>query len=427
MKTGNPGANLWARLNKKRRIGASALAVASVALLASACGSTGTSGNASGKTSKQPITIGISVSLSGDFSGDGHSIEQGYKLWANYINSHGGLLNGRPVKLEFMNDASSTSQVATNYQTLINTKKVNLVFGPFSTLLTLPAAQVASRYGYAFPEPAGGGPSIFQAKLHNLVFVQPAPIVDNLVSFADWVASLPKSERPKTAAYATEDDPFTQPQLPVAEKILQKAGVRTVYYKVYPAETTDYTPIAAGVINSKAEMVVLGTQLPDATAFVQDFEQQHYSPKVLIETAGPDQGSQYAKAVGPQNTQGIFVPMGWTPDAKTYQNKLFVNQFLKAYGGTVGGINADAAEAWSVGQVVYEAVQKTHSINNATLIKAMHSMQFNTVQGPMKFDNVGEPNGQIFLAQWQNGKAIPVYPSKFAVANPIYPKPNWHS
>lgn len=412
------------RLNRKGRIGASALALASVALLASACGNTSST---TGSTAKTPITIGISVSLSGDFSGDGKATEGGYKLWANYVNAHGGLLDGRPVKLIFKNDASSTSQVATNYQALINSNKVNLVFGPFSSLLTTPAAQVANRYGYAFPEPAGGAPSVFQAKLPNLVFVQPAPIVDNLVSFAHWIVSLPKSERPTTAAYATEDDPFTQPQLPVAKAILQKAGIKTVYYKVYPAETTDYSPIASGVINSKAQLVILGTQLPDAVAFVQQFEQQHYSPKALVETAGPDQGSQYAKAVGAANTQGIFVPMGWTPDAKTYQNSIFVKQYLKTYGGTAGGISGDAAEAWSVGQVVQQAVQHNHSINNAKLIKALHSMQFNTVQGPMKFNKLGEPNGSIFLAQWQNGKAIPVYPAQFSVAKPIYPKPNWHS
>ncbi|WDL97577.1 amino acid ABC transporter substrate-binding protein [Alicyclobacillus sp. ALC3] len=419
----------WRKLGKKSRM---SMAVAAVAtgMLVTACGNSagggGGTGNATGSASKAPIKIGISVSLSGDFSGDGQSIEAGYKLWANYVNRHGGLL-GRQVKLIFLNDASSTTQVVTNYQTLINVDHVNLVFGPFSSLLTTPAATIANRYGYAFPEPAGGGPAVFQAKLPNLVFVQPAPVVDNLVSFAHWILSLPPSERPKTAAYATENDPFTQPQLQVAQQILQKGGVKTVYFRVYPAETTDYSPIADGVINSKAQVVLLGTQLPDAIAFVQQFEQQHYSPKALVETAGPDQGSQFSKAVGLKNTQGIMVPAGWWYGAKTDGNQTFIQDYLKTYGGTAGGINSDAAEAWSVGQVVQQAVEHTHSINNKTLIQALHSMTFDTIQGPLKFNSVGEPNGQSFLVQWQNGTAVPVYPSSIATASPLYPKPKWFS
>ena len=38
---------------------------------------------------------------------------------------------------------------------------IALVFGPFSTLLTLPAGVGAARYGYAFVEGAGGGPAVF--------------------------------------------------------------------------------------------------------------------------------------------------------------------------------------------------------------------------------------------------------------------------
>lgn len=413
----------WGKMSKKGRVATAALVLAT-GLAVTACGNAAAPQGGGG--TKAPIKIGISVSLSGDFSGDGKSVEAGYKLWANYVNQHGGLL-GRPVQLKFLNDASSTTQVVTNYQTLINVDHVNLVFGPFSSLLTTPAATIANRYGYAFPEPAGGGPSVFQAQLPNLAFVQPAPLADNLKSFTNWILSLPKSQRPTTAAYATSNDPFTQPQLENAKKTLQAAGIKTVYFHVYPAETTDYSPIADGIINSKAQVVLLGTQLSDGVAFIQQFEQQHFSPQALVETSGPDQGSQFSKAIGAKNTQGIMVPAGWWYGAKTDGNQTFINDYLKTYGGTVGGINADAAEAWSVGQVVQQAVEHTHSINNKTIIAALHSMTFDTIQGPMKFNSIGEPNGQTFLVQWQNGKAVPVYPSKYATASPLYPKPNWKS
>ena len=68
--------------------------------------------------SSNPIKIGISLSLSGDFSADGQGFQQGYQRWADTVNTNGGLL-GREVVLDIVSDASSPDQVQTNYQKLI--------------------------------------------------------------------------------------------------------------------------------------------------------------------------------------------------------------------------------------------------------------------------------------------------------------------
>ena len=391
------------------------------ALSLAACGSSSPSSSGSPQAGT-PITIGVSVSLTGDFSGDGKALVQGYDLWAQDENAKGGLL-GHHVTMKYVDDASSTTQVVTNYQNLITQDKVALVFGPFSSLLTIPASTVTDRFGYAFPEPAGGGPSVFNRGIHSLFFVQPAPVEDNLVSFTQWVLSLPAAQRPATAAYSTEDDPFTQPQVDKARALLEAGGVRTVSYKVYPAETTDFTPLAQQVISANADGVILGTQEPDAVAFIKAFQQQHYNPKALVETAGPDQGSDFATKVGTANTEGVMVPAGWWSSAKTPFNATFVSEFIAKYGGTPGDIPSDAPEAYSVGEVVDQAAQKAHSIANSALIAALHSGTFQTVQGPMAFDSLGRPNGASFLVQWQNGLTVPVYPPSAAVAQPEYPKP----
>src|SRR6202049_2008280 len=133
--------------------------VAGFALVLSACGSSTANTTASPQA---PITIGVSVSLSGDFSADGKALEQGYDLWAQDVNKKGGLL-GHQVTMKYVDDASSTQQVVTNYQTMISSDTVALVFGPYSSLLTIPSSAVVDRLGYAFPEPAGGGPAVFAA------------------------------------------------------------------------------------------------------------------------------------------------------------------------------------------------------------------------------------------------------------------------
>jgi branched-chain amino acid transport system substrate-binding protein len=400
---------------------AGTLSVSVVSL--SACGSGGSGGNSTQQVGT-PITIGVSVSLTGDFSGDGKALVQGYDLWAQDENAKGGLL-GHHVTMKYVDDASSTQQVVTNYQNLISQDHVALVFGPFSSLLTIPASTVTDRLGYAFAEPAGGGPSVFNRGLHSLFFVQPAAVADNLVSFTQWVLSLPASQRPATAAYATSDDPFTQPQVDRARALLEAGGVTTATSKVYPAETTDWNPIAQQIINANADIVVLGTQEPDGIAYIKAFQQQHYNPKALIETGGPDQGKDFSDKVGATNTAGVLVPAGWWSSAKTTGNTKFVSGFIAKYGGGPADISQDAAEAYSVGQVVDQAATKANSIANSALISAMHSDTFQTIQGPMAFDSAGRPNGATFLVQWQNSATVPVYPATTAVAPPEYPKPTF--
>src|SRR5215472_754260 len=58
-----------------------------------------------------PITIGASLSLTGDFSGDGPAMQQGYQLWADTVNNNGGLL-GRPVQLVIIDDKSNPDLAA---------------------------------------------------------------------------------------------------------------------------------------------------------------------------------------------------------------------------------------------------------------------------------------------------------------------------
>ncbi len=399
-----------------------ALLLTLVALSACGGGSTGTTT----QTNNTPIKIGISVSLSGDFSADGKAEEQGYQLWADTINKSGGLL-GRQVKLDFLSDASSTTQVATNYQKFITVDHDDLVLGPYSTLLTKPASVVAARYGYAFIEGSGGGPSVFTRGLNNIFDVSP-PIVFHMNSYVQYILSLPPSERPTTAAYATEDDPFTQPMIDEAKSLLEAGGIKTASYQVYPAETTDFTPIAQKIVSSNAQMVVLGSMLPDMIAYVQAFKQQHFNPKTIVASAGPDQGAQFTGPIGGANVaEGICFPNAWDPSINTYQNAQMVQDYLAKYGGTAQDISADTAEAYSVGQVLTQVVNKIHSIDNSAIIKELHSGDtFQSVQGNVKFNAQGENvDGTAFVFQWQKGSVVLVYPAAQATASPEFPKPNW--
>jgi branched-chain amino acid transport system substrate-binding protein len=422
----------------KNGLALSAVAILSAGILAacssSSTSSTSTSGTSSSPSTKAPIVIGASLSLTGDFSADGQAFERGYKLWAKDVNASGGLL-GRQVTLKILNDNSSPTQVQTNYQTLFASDHVSLAFGPFSSLLTTPSASVAARYGYALVEGAGGAPSVFASpanqSAHN-VFDVSLPIEDELIPFVNWIASLPASQRPKTAAYPMADDPFADPPVQLAQQKLQALGVKTVYSKIFPAENASYKPAADQVAGTGAQAVLLGsTDVPTVAAFMQAFQQQHYNPKMFICAAGPDQGSAFTSAVGKGNATGMMVPNGWYPDYANPDSQKMVQAYVAQYGGSPSDINADVAEGYAVGQVMAQAVTATKGTDNAKIISYLHSgMTLSSVQGPVKFDSLGRNSAAAaFVFQWQKDTTYKqVLPAGTAGSVPIInPKPNWTS
>ena len=405
------------------------LAVGTTALLATAAlAACGGSGSSSSTSSKKPILIGTSLSLTGDFSADGQAFERGYKLWASDVNKAGGI-DGRKVQLVILNDNSSPTQVDTNYTDLITVKHVDLTFGPFSSLLTAPAAEVAHRYGFAFVEGAGGSPLVFSEKLPN-VFDVALPVANALDPLVNWLKSQPAGQRPASAAYPIVNDPFTMLQVQRAQGLLQQAGISTSYSKIFPAEVPDYLPTANLVAGKKPQMVILGSvDVPTVASFVHAFEQQHYSPKLLIATSGPDQGAAFLSAVGGATVaNGIMVPNLWYPGYADPTSQAMVSEYVAKYGGSASGVNADVAEAYSVGQITADAVKATGGTTGSKIIAYLHSGRtFASVEGPVKFDSLGENVKAIaFVFQWQNGKFVQVLPTTASGSVPIlYPKPNW--
>ena len=402
---------------------------ASAAIALAACSSSPSSPSSGGSATKSPIVIGTSLSQTGDFSVDGQAFERGYDLWVQNINKSGGLL-GHKVTLKVLNDNSDPATVATNYSQLINVDHAAFVFGPFSTLLTASSAPVAARAHYAFIEGAGGGPLVFGLKLPNLFAVSPV-VANQLIPFAQWVASLPSSERPKTAAYPMVSDPFAVPMVQNAQKILQNAGIKTVYSKVFPAENPAYKAGADQMAALKPNMVVIGSpDVPGVQAIMQALQTQHFTPKILAASAGPDQGAAFLSAVGgSKNATGTMVPNGWYPGLPNALSQQFVKDYNAKYGGTPADINADAAEAYSVGETLAAAVNATKSLSNAKVISYLHSgVTVQTVQGPAKFNAVGENIvATHFIFQWQHGgKFVQVLPKGAKGSVPIVnPKPPW--
>jgi branched-chain amino acid transport system substrate-binding protein len=373
-----------------------------------------------------PIKIGISLPLTGNFSEPGTAAMRGYKIWQQIVNKHGGLL-GRKVQLIIRDDASNQNTIVADYTRLITEDKVDLLLGTFSSLLNLPASAVAERFKMVYVEPAGGSPAMFSRGFKYLFFAQQATAPHQGDLFSGWVKSIPASKRPKTAAYPTQDDPFTKPVIAGIQAKLEKAGIKTVYSKVYAPDTTDFDTIAAGIKASGADLVAEGAVFDDGVGIIRSFKKLGYNPRILFETSAPSESQLFSKAIGVKNTEGIFYAVSWSPKAKGAKyprNQEFLAAYKKAYAGKIPA--EDAADAFAAAQVLETAVRKVGRIDQDRIRDYLHGHPVRTILGPLSWDEKGAPRQAFLLAQWQRGASQIVLPKVIATSKKIvFPKPGW--
>jgi branched-chain amino acid transport system substrate-binding protein len=390
------------------------------ALILSGCGGDGDGG---GDSADDPINIGISLPLTGDFSEPGAGVQRGYEAWAAIVNEQGGLL-GREVELTILDDQSDADRVVSDYEQLIAQDGVDLVFGPFSTRLVVPAGRVAQEYGMLFVEPAGAAPEVFEQGFENLFYAAPAVANDHYNHLADYLLGLPDGERPETAAYAAMDDPFAQGTAYGLKEKLEAGGIETVADEVYPPDTTDFGSIAAKIADSDADILVGGSQYQDGVNLIVALQQLDYQPQLAAFSTAPT-NPEFAQAVGEQ-TEGIVSPTGYTQEAPFPSNVEFVEKYTAQFGSPP---EEDEANAYTTGQVVAAAVEAVGCAEQGEcqqeLVDWLRGNEVETVVGPLSWDAQGRPQGAHMIQQWVGGDIRIVLPEEVQEAEFIYPKPDW--
>ncbi len=392
----------------------------SAAVTSSTAGPTSSATTATTAGEVKPIKIGTSLPLTGARSVPGNAAKMGYEVWVDMVNEKGGLL-GRPIELIVKDDASDQNIIVADYNALISQDKVDLLLGTFSSLLVLPSSAVAEKNNMVYITPAGASPQIYERGFKKIFMSQQALAPDAGKVWANWIASLPEDQRPKTAAYPTIDDPFTAPVVEGIEKILSAAGIKTVYAEKYPEGTTDFDSIVNAIVAAKPDLIAHGAVFEDGVSLVRGLLKAGYAPTFLFQTTAPTQGDQYAEGIGLENTEGIFFHMSWAPEAATPLNSEFVARF-KAKFGEQETISEDSADAFAAGQVLAAAVEAVGSLDQDAIADWLHNNEVQTILGVLSWDEAGRPQGEMMIGQWQSGGVEIVLPQDLASTDKIVMK-----
>src|SRR2546426_12730051 len=146
------------------------VAIVGLAIALTACGTSPTSQAALPSGS---IVIGVSQALTGDKADPGTAINQGYAVWAKQVNDAGGLL-GHKVELKVYDNQSLADTAVSQYERLVTVDKLNLVFAPFSSALTIPTSVLPDNDNISSFEGASGAPNDNRRILVIIFILQPS-------------------------------------------------------------------------------------------------------------------------------------------------------------------------------------------------------------------------------------------------------------
>jgi branched-chain amino acid transport system substrate-binding protein len=358
-----------------------------------------------------PIVIGTTISETGPLAVDGSYQIKGIELAVADANAAGGWL-GRKIDLKHYDDKSSPGVAVRLFERLITNDKVDLLIGPYSSLVTVGIAPLINKYKMVAIEPGSSVPSIFVAG-NKWNFQGTA----SSLRYLDAVLPAAKEQGAKTVALLGLESAFTLACYHAREAQAHQLGMKVVYQTTYSLPQPDFSSIALAIKHAHPDVVVGCTYYPDAVGITRSLHQQGFAPKYLAETVGPVE-APYLKALGPLANR-VLTNTGWWRNFKTPGNAGFIERYKAMFHQDA---DYHAAAGYAAVQVLGAAVQGTGSLDQQKIRAWLLTHEVPTVQGTFKVNADGLALGFVQdLLQIQNGALKLVYPAADAEAKMLVP------
>ena len=384
------------------------------------------------------IVIGHPACLSGKYAKAGEQALGGIRACVDWVNKvHGGVnLGGTKVPLEYIyyDSESKKESVTSLIERLVTSEKVDCVFAPYSSGLTLSGAPVAEKYGMLYMDHGGASNKIFRQGFEYIVQTI-GPATSYHMGTLDMIkATDPKA---KKVALAYEDSEFARMVMEGAEKHAKKLGFKVVFSRTYPKGVTDLTPLLSALKATKPDFVIGGGHFEDGQLFNRQMADLDIDTNALSLIAAATLPAFY-KALTSM-AEGVMGPSHWEYGVKYSEAEAkkvglqwigpsqdeFVDLFKKALGKDIIP-DYHAAESGAAVLAYVLAAEKAGSVDPDKVRQALGDLTFMSFYGAWDIDDTGLQVGHTMVdVQWQMGKRIIVWPPEAQTGRLAYPMPTF--
>ena len=374
------------------------------------------------------ITLGGSMSLTGDNADLGRLYRDAYQETIDRINEAGGVEagDGNTYELEMVlrDDGTDASTSRSIYQELIDREGIDYLLGPYASSVTLPASAVAAANQRPMVEGGGASPEIFSQGNEWIFGLLPTA---NKYAKSYFDLALEQSSPPETVALLAEDDTFSQSTADGARTKIENEGLELVVDETFPTDTSDLSTNLGRVRDNDADILLLCAHQQHNIILANQMESQDVNVDAAMGTVGSLNESFKGEVGG--NGDYIYGPTSWDINADFDD---------RVYGGTQDFVSAiednydytpdyHSAAGEAVILTFVNAFESVDELEPTAVRDAIRDADpFSTVYGDVSFDDSGVIDKNMLIRQWQPDPGLQtVYPSTVAQSEPLYPMPDW--
>lgn len=338
------------------------------------------------------IRFGVSAELSGKAALSGANAQKSLDLAVKEINAAGGVL-GKDVEVVY-NDNQSTNPGAVNaLNKTLSSDNVFAVIGPIRSTQIL--AMNESIQSKRVPMFIGGTNATLTTEGKGLLFrFRPSDALTGaaMVSFAG------KKLSPKKAAILHDSDAFGSGGATVVEKAAKEAGIEVVNKASYTTGDKDFTAQLSAIKSSNPDVLfTYATNSEDLVIFARQIQELGLKAQVV---GSPSVTSQVTFDLGKQYVQGWYAVVDFLLGA-TPANQEWAKGYQAAYGQT-----PDLFGAWQHDAMFFaKKALEMSGCDREAFLKAASEVTIEGVQGPLKANEKGDVNENLYAVQVKGDKA----------------------
>jgi branched-chain amino acid transport system substrate-binding protein len=373
------------------------------------------------------IKIGTLIPLTGSLSALGINAKYGSDMAAAEINEMGGIksLGGAKIKMVHGDSEGKADTGISVAERLIKQEGVLACLSGPQSGVTFATTQITEKYQIPHMVTGSVADEITSRGFKYVFRIIPRATMWSLSQLKLTEDMKKQGHKIQNIALFYEDTLWGQSQAKIWRE--KKGDFKIVADLSYPNATSDLTVSITKLKAAKPDVVLICSYVSDALLMTKTmFEMDFNCQGIIGAGAGPEDPLFY-KNLG-ELTENIMTIVQFSDEVSPFCKEK-AQKYQKAYNQPMGG---HSANAYAGIHVIADALQRAGSADPKKIREAL--AKTNLCSGPakdilpvpcVKFDATGQMDFWAVIAQWKKGKLMPIWPSEFAKAKPVWPMPTW--
>ncbi|SIR41997.1 ABC transporter substrate-binding protein [Bosea sp. TND4EK4] len=369
------------------------------------------------------VKIGILQPVTGALAYDGQQGQIGAEAAIKAINDAGGIKSLGGAKLEMVfGDARSTPEGGTAEVERMQAEGVVGIVGGFASPICLAASQAAARYDLPYIVDVGVADSIVTRGLKNTFRFGPGFGMVTKTALANLAKLNDEAGKPaKTVVLVHEDGLFGAGLAKLMQAELPKLGFEILDTIAHPTPARDMSNIALQIRSKNPDLVIPSSYYGEFALLARTMQQQRIKPKGIYAVLnGAASNYRFVKEFN-EAAQFVMDCNHWhdprKPVAEALRKQVEASGKFWTYNIPLN---------YSCVGLLADAIEKAGSTDKAKVTEALaastyagHIMPY----GPTKFVDGQNQGGAPVNTQVQGNDIKVIFPSDFADAKPVFPRP----